>query len=263
VLQPEKVNLPESLAALRALDADVFVVAAYGQILSRELLEIPRRGAINVHASLLPRHRGASPVEYAILSGDVETGVSIIQILPALDAGPILAAARTPIGSTETAGKLEDRLAAHGAQLIPGVLDDIAAGTTHPIPQDPALVTRAPKLKKQMGAIDWSRPAAVIERLVRALQPWPLAYAWVRPVGKDPMRVLILEVRETPGTSGGAPPGSILRADKQGLTVQTGTGALEIVQIQPEGKRVMAAAEFLNGYALRPGDRLERDPPAA
>src|SRR5262249_46016647 len=162
VFQPEKVNTTEALTDLQALEPDLLVVAAYGQILSPQLLAIPRLAAINVHASLLPKYRGAAPVAYAILNGDSETGVSIIQVLPQLDAGPILAVARTPIGAQETAGELEERLARLAVDLVPGVIEQFAAGAVRPLPQTESLVTRAPKLKKQMGAIDWTSPAARI-----------------------------------------------------------------------------------------------------
>jgi methionyl-tRNA formyltransferase len=255
IFQPVNVNAPEALADLRALQADLFVVAAYGQILSPELLSIPRRATINVHASLLPKYRGAAPVAYAILKGDSETGVSIIQVLPRLDAGPILAVARTPIGPRETAGELEDRLAALAVPLLPPVIDRIAAGTIEPLAQVESLVTRAPKLKKEQGAIDWSGPAPAIDWHVRGMQPWPNAFTWVHMAEKPPLRVLVLEV----GIDPSAPPaavsgGTVLRADKTGLWIQTGTFPVEILRLQPDGKRAMSAADFLRGNPLKAGD---------
>lgn len=255
VFQPEKVNVPDVLNELRSLGADVFLVAAYGQILSPDLLAIPKMGAINVHASLLPKYRGAAPVNYAILKGETETGVSIIQILPQLDAGPVLGVVRTPIGSRETAGELEDRLAILAAPLTVGVLNQVAAGATQPIPQDPALTTRAPKMKKDQGAIDWSKPAREIDWLVRGLQPWPKAFSFAHVTGKPPLRMLVLEVVPS-ATSSVAAPGTVLESGKHGLTVQTGEGTLEIVRIQPEGKRAMSTAEFLCGYPLQLNDRF-------
>jgi methionyl-tRNA formyltransferase len=260
VLQPPRVNAPESLAQLKALSADLFVVAAYGQILSRDLLSIPRLGSINVHASLLPKYRGAAPVAYAILNGDAETGVTIMQVLPELDAGPVLAVARTPIGPQETAGELEDRLAHLAAPLVPGVLDQLATGAAAPLPQDAALVTRAPKLRKEMGAIDWSRSAAQIDCQVRAMQPWPHAYSFLHAAGRPPQRLLILSVRAIPKpdqAEAAASAGATLRADAQGWFVRCGDGAIEILRVQPEGKRPMTAAEFLRGRPVAPGDRLE------
>jgi methionyl-tRNA formyltransferase len=258
IYQPAGVNASDSLTDLRALQADVFVVAAYGQILSPELLSIPRLGTINVHASLLPKYRGAAPVAYAILNGDSETGVSIIQVLPRLDAGPILAVAKTPISPHETAGELEERLAALAVPLVPAVLEQFAAGTIEPLPQVEGLVTRAPKLKKEKGAIDWSRSAAQIDCHVRGMQPWPNAFTWVHAAEKPPLRILVLAVQiDASAPSSGAPPaGTVLSADKQGLWVQSGTSPLEIVRLQPDGKRPMSAAEFLRGNPLKNGDRL-------
>ena len=251
VLQPPSVNTPEALATLRELSPDVLVVAAYGQILSPELLSIPRVAAINVHASLLPRHRGAAPVAYAIWKGDTETGVSIIQILPALDAGPVLSIVRTPIDPRETAGQLEDRLAILGAALIPPVLDRLATGPVTGAVQDPALVTRCPKLKKEQGEIDWSETATQVDCRVRAMQPWPQPYSYLHTSDHAPQRLLILSVRAGV-RSVTAPAGQIVRADREGLWVQAGDGEVEVVTLQPPGKRPMAASEFLRGHPLTP-----------
>jgi len=256
VFQPEKINTPESLAELRGLNADLFVVASYGQILSPELLSIPRLGSINVHASLLPKYRGAAPVEYAVLNGDAETGVSIIQVLPPLDAGPIFAAARTPIGPTETAGQLEDRLARLAVELVPVVIEQLATGTAAPSPQDEALATRAPKLKKQMGDIDWTKSAAQIDCQIRAMQPWPNPYTFLHTTGKPPQRLLILAVRPLAVREGSAAPGTPTAIDKNRLVVQAGDGSVEILQVQPEGKRPMTIAEFLRGRSVTPNDRF-------
>ena len=182
VFQPEKINTVEALADLRELEADLFVVAAYGQILSPELLSIPRLGSINVHASLLPKYRGAAPVAFAILNGDAETGVSIIQVLPQLDAGPIFAVARTPIGAEETAGQLEDRLARLAVEIVPGVIERISSGVMCPLVQAETLATRAPKLKKEMGAIDWTKSAAQVDWQIRAMQPWPNPYTFLHSI---------------------------------------------------------------------------------
>jgi methionyl-tRNA formyltransferase len=262
VLQPQKVNTPESIAELLAFQPDLCVVAAYGQILSAELLSIPRLGAINVHASILPRHRGAAPVQYAVLSGDAETGISIFQIEPRLDAGPVLGVAKLAIGASETAGDLENRLADLAAPLTLRVIDEIESGTLHPIPQDASLVTRAPRIKKIQGAIDWSRPADEIGWHVRGMQPWPTAYTFLEQAGHKPQRVIFLEVCPVMEVSENATaaPGTILPADGSRLLVQTGRGILEILRLRPEGKRAMTAAEFLHGHALQPGDRLNSGP---
>jgi methionyl-tRNA formyltransferase len=262
VFQPEKVNVPAALADLRSLQPDLLVVAAYGQILSPELLGIPRLGTINVHASLLPKYRGAAPVAYAILHGDAETGVSIIQVLPQLDAGPILAVARTPIEPQDTAGTLEDRLAHLAVALIPEVIEQFDSGSLRPLPQNESLVTRAPKIKKPMGEIDWARRADEIDCHVRAMQPWPNPFTFLHSPGKPPQRLLVLAVKFVPevAATDGAP-GTPISVDKIRLIVQTGTGAVEILQIQPEGKRRMSAAEFLRGRPVNAGDRFGPAPP--
>lgn len=257
VLQPENANAPEALASLRELRPDLCVVAAYGQILRPELLSIPRLGAINVHASILPKHRGAAPIQYAILSGETETGVTIFQIEPRLDAGPILGIERTPIAPDETSGELEIRLAELSAPLVLQVIGRLEAGTAKPLPQDSTRATRAPRLKKSDGLIDWTRTPEQIDWQVRAMQPWPKAFTFLQPAEIDerPLRLIILEIEPTK-SSAEAPAGTVIDADEKHLIVQAGGGALEIVRLQPEGKRPMSAAEFLCGHAVRAGDRF-------
>lgn len=259
VFQPEKINTDESLADLRDLRADLFVVAAYGQILSPELLSIPRLGSINVHASLLPKYRGAAPVAYAILNGDPETGVCIIQVLPQLDAGPIFAVARTPIGPEETAGELEERLARLAVDLVPEVIEKLSCGTAVPLIQSETLATRAPKLKKQMGAVDWTKSAAQIDWQIRAMQPWPSPYTFLHTAGKPLQRLLVVAVRPLAESPGVAPPGTPLIIEKDRLVVQAGEGVVEVLRIQPEGKRPMTIAEFLRGRVVTPNDRFGPD----
>ena len=254
VFQPDNVNTPAALAELRALAPDLCVVAAYGQILSAELLAIPSRGAVNVHASLLPKYRGAAPVQYAIWCGEHETGITIFQIEPKLDAGPILAVERTPIGPRETSGELEERLAAIAAPLVRRVVDQIAAGTTEPQTQDAARVTKAPRLRKEQGAIDWTKSPREIDCHIRAMQPWPTAYTFLPATAGQQARLIVLEVAPLDVPTGG--PGTIAEASQR-LVVHCGGGAVEIVRLKPEGKREMGAAEFLHGHTLRPGDRLD------
>lgn len=253
VFQPENVNAPESLERLHAFGADLFVVAAYGQILSPELLTIPPLGAVNVHASLLPKYRGAAPVQYAILRGETETGVTLFRIEPRLDAGPLLGVVRTPIGERETSGDLERRLAALAAPLTREVIDGLAAGTLRPLPQDPALVTRAPKLKKEQGRIDWSRSAAEIDRHVRAMQPWPMPSTFLHAPGRPPLRLLVLEVdpQAVPAPADLAP-GAVVPSTPHQLFVRCADGAVEVRRLQPAGKRSMSAEEFLRGHAVTP-----------
>lgn len=258
VFQPENVNAPESLSRMRELAADLYVVAAYGQLLSADLLSIPSRGAINLHASLLPKYRGAAPVQYAILKGETKTGISIFQIDPRLDAGPVLGVAETEIGPRETSGELEERLAALAAPLALDVVAHIEHGTAQGISQDPALITRAPRMKKQMGLIDWTRTAREIDCHVRAMQPWPMPFTFLLHEGRPPMRVLIHEV--APNAAAAAVeddvPGRISTPDGERVFVATGDGPLEILRLQPAGKRVMSATEFLRGNPISETDRF-------
>jgi methionyl-tRNA formyltransferase len=261
VLQPASINAAESLASLRELAPDLLVVAAYGQILSAELLNLPGLGAINVHASLLPRYRGASPVVHAILNADRESGVCIIQVRPQLDAGPILACARAPILPTDTAGSLEERLAELATTLVGPVIEQLACGTSAPIPQDASLASRAPKLRKEQGVIDWNQPAARIDCHVRAMQPWPIASTWFVSEARPPLRLLVLGVRPEPAINDLSP--GVLRVVQERILVGCGAGAVELLEVQPEGKRRMAAADFARGYRPRANDRLAALPPIA
>lgn len=255
VFQPADVNAAESLAVVRDWRPDVCVVAAYGQILSAEFLAIPRWGGINLHASLLPKYRGAAPVPYAVLNDEAETGVTIFQMEPRLDAGPILGVARTPIGPAETAGELELRLAELAIPLTLRVLEQIAAGTTQPIPQDASRASRAPRLKKSAGAIDWTQPARRIDCHVRAMQPWPMAYTALETAAGGTLRLIVLEVQPSQIRSE-APPGCVVHVDAESLHVQTGCGAVRLVRLRPEGKRDMSAREFLCGHPIAVGMRF-------
>ncbi len=254
VEQPEDVNAPESLARMAAYAPDLFVTAAYGQILSADLLAIPPHGGINLHGSVLPSYRGAAPVARAIEHGDVESGVTVIRMTPRIDAGGMIAVARTPIGPDETAGELEDRLAALGVPLILRGIDELMAGTATVIPQTRARVTRAPKLRKEDGCIDWSKPAGGVHNLVRAMQPWPVAStAWTPSGGRPPVRLIVHQTR--PVEDAGEP-GLVLPAGPGRLVVAAGAGAVEILRLQVPGKRVLPAEEFLRGYRVQPGDRM-------
>lgn len=261
VYQPERVNAPESIAALKALRADLCVVAAYGQILSAELLQTPRLGAINVHASLLPKYRGAAPVQYAVLMGEAETGVTIFQIEPRLDAGPMLAVAKTPIGRKETSGELEERLAKMSVELVGGVLDDFEAGRTRPVIQNSTAVTKAPKIPKSAGQIDWSKTALQIDCHVRGMQPWPAAFTTLELDSDRHIRLIVLEVEPAGSATRSAEPGTIVDTSGGRLVVQTGEGLLELVRVKPDGKRAMQVAEFSRGQAIRPGIKFLANSP--
>ena len=246
VFQPENVNAPESIAHLRSLGVDLMVTAAYGQILSGDLLAVPTFGGINLHGSILPAYRGAAPVARAIQQGATETGVTVIRMTPRIDAGGMMAFASTPIGPDETAGEIEARLAQIGAPLVASAIAELAAGTAKILPQDRSKVTRAPKLGKDDGLIDWTRPASEIHNLVRAMQPWPMASThWLKPDG--PSRLIVHETRLTEASG---EPGRVLESTGGCLVVAAGSGAVSLVKVQLEGKKAMAAAEFLRGYQL-------------
>jgi methionyl-tRNA formyltransferase len=257
IIQPEDVNAPASLACLRALEPDLLVTAAYGQILSAELLSIAPQGGINLHGSILPAYRGAAPVARAIQQGEVETGVTVIRITPRIDAGGILTIARTPIDPDETAGALEERLAHLGAPLVVAAVAALAGGEPVTItPQDRSKVTRAPKLRKEDGLIDWSRPALAVHNLVRAMQPWPAAYTFWRPAGSETQAAQRLIVHKTRVVPGHGVPGEVLDADDDRLIVAAGAGAVALDELQVPGKRPLPAIEFLRGHRIRPGDSM-------
>jgi len=256
VLQPEKINTPEGVAGLQALQPDLLVVAAYGQILSNEVLSVPRLGGINVHASLLPKYRGAAPVAWAVYHGETETGVTIIRMTTGLDAGDMLAQEKLPIGPDETAGELEARLAPLGEKLAMHVIDHLAAGPVTGEKQDKDRVTKAPKLKKENGLIDWTRPAPAVCNQVRAMQPWPTAYTWWHREGKPPVRLMITRCQAHPeeSTSGARPGSCLARPGGAVLGIAGGQGVVEILGLQPSGKRRMEVGEFLRGHAVGVGD---------
>jgi methionyl-tRNA formyltransferase len=260
VYQPESINTPEGVAELTKLAPDLLVVAAYGQILSRDVLSVPPLGGINVHASLLPKYRGAAPIAWAIYHGETETGVTIIKMSVSLDAGDILAQENIALGPEETSGEAEARLAVLGAKLALDVIRQMDAGTVQGRKQDPALVTKAPKLKKENGLIDWTRPAAAVCNQVRAMQPWPTAYTWWHRAGQPPLRLIVCRAtpRDMTADESGEP-GELVKphGDLTRLRVAAGgRGVVEIHELQPASKRGMTAEEFLRGRRPQPGDRL-------
>ncbi len=251
VHQPEK--LKHHLHELRGYEADIAVVMAYGQILNRETLELPRLGCINIHASLLPRHRGAAPIQAAIRDGDAESGVTIMHIAKELDAGDIILMRRIPLSADETGGSLHDKLASLAPSALEEALDQIAAGTATRTPQDHGAATHTGKLTREDGLIDWKRPAEEIERLVRAFTPWPGTHTLL----PDGTVLKIHSVKRLEGANACPTPGTIVAADaKSGLLVATGTTLLEIQELQaPNGKR-LSAKDYLRGHALETGTKL-------
>jgi methionyl-tRNA formyltransferase len=252
VLQPESARDPAFAAALRALQPEIIVVAAYGQILPRQVLELPRFGCLNVHVSLLPKYRGAAPIQWAILNDEPETGVSIMKMAAGLDTGDVLSRRATPIGPDETAAALHDRLAAMGAELLVATIPPYVEGAITPQPQDEAAATYARKITKEDGRMDWTQSAPALRNRMRAFTPWPGAYGYWA-AGGQPRLVKFwrAQVERRQG-----PPGHVLQADKAGLVVACGTDALRIEQLQLEGGRKMSAAEFLTGHDLKPGVKI-------
>ncbi len=259
VWSPETVNSPDAQSRLAALAPDLLVVCDYGEILRPETLATARLGGINLHGSLLPKYRGAAPVQWAILRGEIETGNSVIQMTPGLDAGPCLAQQRTPIDPDEDAEHLEARLAKLGAEAVLQVIDALESSHAQPVVQDKSLASKAPRLKKELGAIDWSRSAIEIKNQVRGLRPWPRAFTFWHRSTAEPLRLNIDRVALATSTaaagSGCAAPGTVLDATNQ-LLIATGDGILEILELQPAGKRSMSATDFLRGNHVATGDRF-------
>jgi methionyl-tRNA formyltransferase len=251
VQQPTKLRTGEVATWLRALAPDVALVVAYGRILPRDLLDAPRLGCVNVHASLLPKYRGAAPITWAVVRGERETGVTLMQLDEGMDTGPTFARAATPIGPDETAGELGVRLAQLGADAVRQWLPGYVAGQSVLEPQDGQLATAAPVLEKDHGRIDWSRPAAQVHDHVRGMSPWPGAFTTAR--GKT-LKVHATRALEARGAAG--PPGRVLIADKTGVIVVCGAGAVELVTVQPEGKRAMRATDWVAGRGVAADDTL-------
>ncbi|MBQ8934677.1 MAG: methionyl-tRNA formyltransferase [Lachnospiraceae bacterium] len=290
VLQPEKASDPAFLSVIRELKPDVIVVTAYGRILKKELLEIPRFGCINVHASLLPRWRGAAPIQWSVIEGDAEVGVTTMQMDEGLDTGDILLVRKMIPAPDETGGSLFDKLAALGGELIVETLKCLEEGTLTPVPQKDGGSCYAPVLRKEMGCIDWTQDAEKIERLIRGLSPWPGTYTFygkqmfkihraviaeneVKPAGaaqaeakpagaSQDTRIsgeaaVAAQDNLTSGTPAGAAPGTIV-SEHGRLFVICGSGALEILELQPEGKKRMNTGDFLRGHELSGVFRQER-----
>jgi methionyl-tRNA formyltransferase len=255
IAQPEQVNAAESLELIKSWEPGLFVTAAYGQILSGELLALAPLGGINLHASLLPSYRGAAPVARAIQNGERETGVTVIRMTPQIDAGGIILRKSTPIGPDETAGELEVRLARLGAPLVVEAVAEIVHGAARILKQKKASVTRAPKLRKEDGQIDWSLAAQQIHNLVRAMHPWPSAFTnwYPEQAGKSPVRLLI---HKTHVQEGQGDPGRVLESHGDKLVIGTGQGTVRILNVQPAGKRPMPVDEFLRGHHVSQGDRM-------
>jgi methionyl-tRNA formyltransferase len=238
ILQPKRIKTEESVAKIRALAPDVIVVMAYGQILPRSALEIPRIACLNLHASLLPRHRGAAPIQAAIVAGDRETGISVMYMDEGLDTGDVLLQSQLEIAADETGGSLHDRLAQIAPKALQEALTQLRAGTAARIPQDSSVATYAPKLEREHGRIDWTESAALIERKIRAFNPWPGAFTILRDEAGVTRKLKIFRACLV----------SVESNDPENLVIAAKDGALKLEEVQLEGKRRMSAAEFLRGY---------------
>ncbi len=250
VLQPVKVRLPESIEEIRALEPDLIVVIAFGQILPKALLDIPKYGCINVHASLLPRYRGAAPLNWCIINGESETGVTTMMMDVGLDTGDMLLKSATPIDPDEDTQSLHDRMSKLGAELLAETLDRLVAGELVPEKQDDSLTCYAPIMKKEDGLIDWQKSARDIKNQVRGMTPWPGAFSYLDDK--------LLKVYKVQTATGSGVPGTVLAASREGIEVACGEGSLLISELQLEGKKRMAAGDFLAGYKVQPGLALGR-----
>ncbi|MGO8700021.1 MAG: methionyl-tRNA formyltransferase [Limisphaerales bacterium] len=252
ILQPEKARDPAFFHRLAEFNPEVVVVAAYGQILPQSILDLPKFGCVNVHTSLLPKYRGAAPIQWAILNNEQETGVTIMKMSAGLDTGDILSQRTTPIGPDETAASLHDRLAVLGAELLIETLPRFIAGDIAGEPQDEALATYARKITKEDGHLDWSQPAQVLRNKIRAFTPWPGAYTfWPEHGANRLLKIWRAAIEPRNGS-----PGHLLETDRSRLSVACGTDALRVEELQLQGGRRMSTAEFLAGHSLPPGSCL-------
>jgi len=251
VLSPEKVGAPDVVARLKALSPDLIVVADFGQFLTASVLAIPGRGTVNIHPSLLPRYRGAAPVQWAIANGDTATGVTILYVTEKMDAGDIILQEKVPIREDATCESLTPLLAHLGAALLLRALRAIEAGAAPRIPQDEAAVILAPKLKKEDGRVDWEMPAEAIRNRVRGFQPWPGCFCEVPEGSGHHVKILKARVESAAGHVGHA-----LEWSGDGPLIACGDQSLRLLELQPEGKKPMSASAYVNGHKLRVGDRL-------
>jgi methionyl-tRNA formyltransferase len=249
LLRPDRARDPGFISQIQDLKPDLILVAAYGQLLPQALLEIPRLGCLNVHTSLLPRWRGAAPIQWAIASGDAETGVSLMRMDVGLDTGPVIAIRRTPIGDTETSASLHDRLARLGVDLVREEIPPYAAGLRTPVAQPSEGVTLAPKITREDGRLDWNRPAADLARRLRAFTPWPGAHCWI-PAEPKPRLLKVHAARVAPMPTQ-AEPGTVIARESDGLVVACGSDALVLIEVQSEGGRRMAVRDFLAGNPVQ------------
>ena len=250
VFQPERIKRPEAVETLKTFEADIFVVVAFGQILSKEILDMPKYGCINVHASLLPKYRGAAPIQWAILNGDPVTGVTIMQMNEGMDTGDILTVREVPIQPEDTGESLFDKLSVVGAELLVDTLPLIEAGKLQPVKQDEESASHVRMLTKEMGKIDWTKDADALERLVRGMNSWPSAFCRFRQKNLKVWKAQVVSGNKN------AKPGEVIEVYKDAIVVQTGKEALKLLEVQMESKKRMAVKDFLLGYQVATGECL-------
>lgn len=253
VFQPRRVKAPEAVEELKRCPADIYIVAAFGQILSQEILDIPRYGCLNIHASLLPKYRGASPIQHAIIDGEELTGVTIMQMDAGIDTGDMLYKKEIPIGARDNYETLHDKLMVLGGEAVVEALTLLEQGKLVPKKQDDDLSCHAPLIDKSMGEIDFSQSAVSIDRRIRGMTPWPGAYTRYR--GKQ-LKIWRAEPENRMNEDGSSPPGEILSTDRDSVTIAAGAGALRVLELQLEGKKRMTTHDFLLGVKMQPGERL-------
>jgi len=253
LLQPEDVNAPEAVRAIRDVKPDLLIVIAFGQKVGTELLTMPRHGAINLHASLLPKYRGAAPINWALIQGEIETGLSVICMTDRIDAGDILGQRATTVEPNETAGELSERLSQLGARLVTEVVREIPLEEVEPRRQNESQVTLAPRLTKGDGAIDWNQSAREVHNRIRGVTPWPGASTTLTAKGGRKTVRLVVGRTEVPDRPTRGDPGSVIGAGPEGIDVATARGVVRILEVTPAGKRAMSAGDFVNGYRVAPG----------
>lgn len=257
MLQPRRIKTPEAMAELKKYEADVYIVAAFGQILSQEILDMPKYGCLNIHASLLPKYRGASPIQHVIIDGEKETGVTIMQMDAGIDTGDMLYKKKLPIEAADTYQTLHDKLAVLGGEAIKEALALLEEGKLVPEKQDDTASCHAPLIEKQMGRLDFAGSAVKLDCLIRGVTPWPSAYTFYKGKQLKIWRAVPVEkIEDVMGTVSQGAPGTILTADRDSVLIACGEGALRVLELQLEGKKRMSTHDFLLGVKMEPGERL-------
>jgi methionyl-tRNA formyltransferase len=251
VYQPEKIRLPEGIEYVQSLEPDLIVTAAFGQILPNEILAIPKYGCINVHASLLPKYRGGAPIHQAVINGEKETGVTLMYMVEALDAGDMINSKSIPITNEDHVGSLFEKLSYVGADLVKETLPALIQGKITPIPQDESQATYAPNIKREQEEIDWTRSAVEIRNQIRGMHPWPVAFTYWQ---EQPFKIWWAEIEED--TEKATIPGQVVEGNEDGIVVATGAGSLRLTDIQPSGKKRMLASDFVRGRQMNEGEIL-------